>query len=254
MELSEAEPEEAEPSSAEEGQRAQRRKRIEGDVFLEGNWRDESTEPHELELYRFKLFNFGRRINFVLHTSVTKWVDPDGRPRDEGQSSRNWEEENAFHDIPEVLSSLYSREESVRYFVALYIPGRCDTDRTFYAASTLIRYNSRGRPIETSHGYVEIGCSGYDENTWSYFLWHLRFRPVSEGLPFKKGFDGLAGLKSPGESFESDKAYIEYFYTQLRIPGEEDDLQEAHQRGGRRGPDVLQPGEASPGRPFQSSG
>ena len=130
-------------------------------------------------------------------------------------------EQEAYHNIVEILSILYDEYASKKYFVSTFIPGTDKTERTFYGAATLITYNESGDVSQNLDGYIEIECDADLKYLTKYMLWHLRFRPKNrkDDLKFEKNFDKEAGIKAPDLSLEDDRKYLPEFYELFRIEG-----------------------------------
>ena len=154
------------------------------------------SRPEEDELYRFE--RFGRVVRFDLQPSVTKWLtlrktsENMGDARDVlGGEILDFPRAEAYHDIVEVLNIFCSTKTLKRYFAVLHVPGADGTERTFYAAASLARYDEQGGCASLVGGDVEVGSEAHRQFSLSYPLWHFRFR---EAAAYSRGYRGRLGL------------------------------------------------------------
>ena len=170
-------------------------------------------------LYAFRCNKYGL-IDFIINRSISQWIVPamykelleyELTNSGESPTRQHHEEQEAYHNIVEVLSILYDEHASKKYFVPRFIPDTEGTERTFYGAATLITHDEKGNDTQNLDGYIEIGCDADLKCSTKYMLWHLRFQPKNErdDLGFSRDFLLLEG----------DNEYLPEFYRLFGIEG-----------------------------------
>lgn len=202
---------------------------IAGDnIFIEG-CQDRSCSVYDDkidDLYRFAVS--GRElIKFFLEPSVTQWfslleyeswaVSSIKSVAFSPAEKLDFETNQTYHNIVEVLSLLYDQQKIMEYFLGDYTPDSFRTSRTFYGAATLITYNKDDNSSNYAHGYLEIICDAYSELTKNCMVWCIRFCDTRK-LPFRQDFKYPTDAEIP-----TNKSYTPGFYAMLHLENREID-------------------------------